>query len=137
MKKGRGMLSGRFLTTEAEGDEFSDGSTTSECESGVDDHEESVANLSDEDEILEDLAKLGNLPDIISSVPSTVKSPKESHGHDLNEWKTPNEHYLTTSSTYDKDTIENLVPTITDHEVVQSVQLDAGNEQSKSGQSVV
>ncbi|KAG0641933.1 hypothetical protein HOY80DRAFT_1021049 [Tuber brumale] len=67
------------------GDEFSDGSTTSECESGVSDPEESVANLCDEDEILEYLAKLAN-----------------------------------------------LIPTITDHEVVQSLQLDAGKEQSQS-----
>ncbi|KAG0641886.1 hypothetical protein HOY80DRAFT_1109896 [Tuber brumale] len=120
---------------QAEGDEFSDGSTTSECESGVDGHEESVANLCDEDEILEYLTKLANLPEIISPVPSTVKSPQEPQGHDLNEWKTPNAHNLTPSSSYDKDTIENLIPTITDHEVVQSLQLDAGKEPSQSGQS--
>ncbi|KAG0641924.1 hypothetical protein HOY80DRAFT_1038162 [Tuber brumale] len=112
-KKGGGRLSGRSLTTEAEGVEFRDGSSTSECESGVDDHEESVANLSDGDEILEDLAKLGSVPEIIS----------------LN---TPNEHNLTTSSTSDKDSMANPVDTITDPELVQSVKLVAGGEQSKS-----
>ncbi|KAG0641903.1 hypothetical protein HOY80DRAFT_1134920 [Tuber brumale] len=116
-ENGRGRLSGRSLTTEGDGDEFSDRSTTGESESGVEDSGESVANLSDEDEILEDLTKPANLPEIMSSVPSTVNSPKDLHENDHNEWKAQKEDNFNTSSTSDKDTRENLVPTITDPEV--------------------
>ncbi|KAG0641874.1 hypothetical protein HOY80DRAFT_998912 [Tuber brumale] len=105
-------------------------------ESRVDDHEESVANHFEEDEILDDLAKLANLPEIISSVPSPVKSPNELLENDLDEWNTPNEHNFTTATTSDKATMESLLPTITNPEVVESLKMVAGKKQAKSSQSV-
>ncbi|KAG0638405.1 hypothetical protein HOY80DRAFT_1047829 [Tuber brumale] len=108
-EEGRGILSGQSPTTEAEGDEFRDGSTTRGSESGVDGHEESVANLFEEDEILDDLAKLATFQRSYHRFPKTS----------------------------DKDTMEDLLLTITDPEVVESVKLVASNEPSKSSRSVV
>ncbi|KAG0634725.1 hypothetical protein HOY80DRAFT_1097023 [Tuber brumale] len=92
---------------------------------------QSVANLSAWDETREDLTKLANIRDIISSVPSTVNSPQVLHENNLNQWKTPNEDKFTTSAISDQDTMEHLVHAITDRELVQSLKIVANNEQSE------
>ncbi|KAG0638159.1 small-subunit processome [Tuber brumale] len=120
-----------------EGDEFSDSSMSDESESGDEDDGESVADFSEEDETPEDPSKLAKLQEIIFSLPSTTKSPKRARENDPNEGKTPNEYNLTISSTSDKLTVEDLMPTITDPKLRQSLELVAGNAPSKSSKSGV
>ncbi|KAG0643670.1 hypothetical protein HOY80DRAFT_1020073 [Tuber brumale] len=117
---------------EEEGAEFIDSLPSSESESGDEGDEESLSNFSEEDETPEDPLKLANLQDIISSLPSTVKSPKRVHENGPNEGKTLNEYSLTISSTSHKPTMEDLMPTITNPQPRPSLELVAGNAPSKS-----
>ncbi|CAZ85657.1 unnamed protein product [Tuber melanosporum] len=116
---------------EGEGDELNDSSMNSESESGDDDDGDLVSDFSEEDETLEDPSKLAKLQEIICSLPST-KSPRRARENDPNEGKTPNEYNLTISSTSDKLTVEDLMPTITDPKLRQSLELVAGNPPPKS-----
>ncbi|RPB01097.1 Utp14-domain-containing protein [Choiromyces venosus 120613-1] len=123
---------------EGEDDELSDSSMGDESESEDEDDEESMTNFSEEeDETPEDPSKLAKLQEIISSLPSTTKSSKRARENDPNEGKTPNEYNLAISSTSEKLTVEDLLPSITDPKLKQSLKLIADNAPPKFGKSGV
>ncbi|PWW72723.1 Utp14-domain-containing protein [Tuber magnatum] len=118
--------------------ELSDSSTGGESESGDGDNGESVASFSEEeDETPEDPSKLAKLQEVISSLPSTTKSSKRARGNDPNEGKTPGEYNLTIPSTSAKLTVEDLMPTVTDPKLKQSLKLVTDNAPPKSSRSGV
>ena len=123
---------------EGKGDESSDGSMGSESGSGDEGDGESMSDFSEEeDETLEDSSKLTKLQEIISSLPSTVKSSRRARENDPNEGKAPNEYNLTIPSASDKLTVEDLMSTVADPRLKQSLKLIASNAPPKASKSGV
>jgi len=137
-KKAKGRPQRQVSDDEEEDGELSDSSMGSESESGDEGDEESMVDFSEEeDETPEDPSKLAKLQEIISSLPSTMKSSRRTPGDDPNEGKAPNEYNLTIPSTSDKLTVEDLMPTVTNPKLKQSLKLIADNAPPKSSKSGV
>lgn len=116
----------RVAPVDSESDNDSASSEDDELSDGNNSDDDSFTNFSEEGEdIPEDPAKLAALQSLISSLPSSVSQPsaKRIRLDDPNEGKTPNEYNLSLSSTSQKLTIEDLMPSITNPHLKKSLKV--------------
>jgi len=121
-----------YVDSDEDGGQNSDGVLGETSKGGG----ESMADFSEEeDETPEDWSKLEMPQAIISSLPSAMGSSRGAAGDGSDEGKAQREYNLTIPSTFDKLTMEDLLHTITNPKVRQSLKPIADNAPPKSSKS--
>lgn len=116
-----------------------DGGSTSSASASDDDDADSFTNFSEEEDATpEDPTKLATLQALIASLPSSTQpAAKRVRLDDPNEGKTPNEYNLSLTSTSQKLTVNDLLPSISDSRLKRSLKILADPTPANTKQSGV
>lgn len=129
----------RAAPVDSESDDDGSTSSASESDDGNDFDADSFTNFSEEEDTTpEDPTKLAALHALISSLPSSTQpAAKRVRLDDPNEGKTPNEYNLSLTSTSQKLTVDDLLPSISDPRIKKSLKVLADPTPAKTKQSGV